>query len=164
MGVIADTSSRAQWVEGMEKFQILEGNIESEAIIYEFYNFPWPIADRDTVTRSVARLDYRKKEIDVKFTNTTHRLKPPVRGVVRIPKAAGEMFFRYESRNKTYTRNIIALDIGGRIPFWLVDQIVRKIPVKTLESLQEQVAKTKGKYQEFINKHQKLIDEQSELR
>jgi hypothetical protein len=153
MAVIADLPRRTEWMKDLDSSRIIEGDFESTAILYERYKFPWPANDRDTVTKSVVAVDYEKKEVNVHYFNTTHASLPPIKGLTRIPRVEGKILFRFVDEQKTYTKQQITLDVGGKLPLWAVRWLSRKMPVETLRGLQNQVRATRGKYPEFVQKH-----------
>lgn len=158
LAVLADAQTRTEWFENLEKFEVLSGEIEGSSILYEKYTFPWPAWDRDIVTLSKVYIDYKKKEVSVEFQSTKFKDKPPLAGIVRMPKTKGTMFFKFHDQHHTYTRNTLMLDVGGNLPDWVVSQVVKKIPYQTVYSLEQRIVQMKGKYDEFITKHKKLID------
>lgn len=155
MAVIADVSRRHEWMNSLEVSKVIEGDLESSASLYEKYNFPWPTLDRDTVTKATTSINYKTFEVSSKFSNSKHSDYPPVEGIVRIPKLEGGLYFKRVSNQETYTRNTFCVNFGGDLPKWLVNAVGEKMPAETLLDLQKQVLKTKGKYQKFVESHQK---------
>jgi len=156
MAVIADLSRRPEWVRNLKVSKAIEGDISSSVLLYEKYDFPWPALNRDTVTRSVTRIDYSNLEIEANFHHASHPEYPEERGVIRIPFIKGWQFFKYASETTTRTENSICIDIGGRIPAWLVRMVSRDMPSATILDLQRQVAKTRGQYKSFVEMHQQM--------
>jgi len=164
MAVIADLKRRPEWVRNLETSQAITGDISSTVLLYEKYNFPWPASDRDTVTKSVTKVNYETLEIEAEFFNSTHPEYPERQGTVRIPVIQGQQFFKYESETATLNRNSICIDIGGNLPAWLVRLVSRDMPINTLKDLQSQVEKTRGQYADFISRHKQLVPAKAGLR
>lgn len=156
LAVVADLENRAQWMKDLASTAVVEGDFASTAVLYERYDFPWPAADRDTVTKSIATVDYVKAEVSVHYFNTTHPNHPEASGLVRMPKVDGNIVFRYHSDEQTYTKQEITLDVGGDLPDWLVWWVSRNMPVDTLVGLEKRVKETKGQYQSFVTQHKEL--------
>lgn len=153
MAVISDLSKRQEWVKNLEFSRAISGDIASAVQLYEKYKMPWPASDRDTVTTSETIVDYKKLEIEANFFNSTHPDYPLKESIIRIPAIKGYQFFAYQSETTTLSRNTLCIDIGGDLPAWLVRVVSRAMPVDTLKSMQRQVEKTRGQYQEFIQQH-----------
>ena len=153
LAVLADVSRRTEWVDNLIKARIVEGEIDHDVTIYEQYFLPWPCDNRDTVVRSVIEKDLTKLEVKVKYHRVKHSKVPVYEDVTRMPVVQGDMTFTYAGCNRSFARMILALDVGGHFPQWAVNQFVKRAPVKTLEGLLEQVARTRGQYTDFIGRY-----------
>jgi hypothetical protein len=163
MAVIADLPRRSEWVRNLKVSKAIEGDISSSVLLYEKYDFPWPAMNRDTVTRSMTRIDYRTLEIEANFHHASHPEYPEERGVIRIPFIKGWQLFKYASVTTTHTENSICIDIGGQIPSWLVRMVSKDMPSATILDLQRQVAKTRGQYKNFVETHQQMARQAGSL-
>ena len=56
----------------------------------------------------------------------------------------------YIDHQTTYVVYQVDADPGGWLPHWLVRYTTKKLPLNTIRNLREQVAKTKGQYEERI--------------
>lgn len=153
LAVLADVSRRTEWVDNLIEALIVEGKIDHDVTIYEQYFLPWPCDNRDTVVRSVIEKDLKRLEVKVKYHRVKHPKVPEYEDVTRMPVVQGDMTFTYAGCNRSFARMILALDVGGHFPRWAVNQFVKRAPVKTLEGMLEQVARTRGQYTDFIGRY-----------
>lgn len=154
LAVLSDVGKRIHWVKDLKESQILEGSVETKVIIYEQFHLPWPCDNRDSVVESVIKQDLKKLEVSVEYHEVSHPKTPARDGVIRMPVARGNMFFRYLDEKHSFARFVLGLDVGGHLPEWLVNYVVRKSPIVTLEGLLRQVNQTRGEYRDFIRTHQ----------
>lgn len=159
MAVIADIDRRKEWVSNLAEVRKVAGDVESQITLYERMNLPWPFSDRDVIVESTIEKNYKTLEIRVNYHNVNlPEIVPEKKDIIRVPLVVGGFYFKSINPQQTYCQLTIKLQLGGKIPQWLMDMIIKKIPEKTLYSLLDQVKATKGKYKEFIQKHKSLSE------
>lgn len=150
LAVIADVPRRPEWLPDILESRILEGGIESSVVIYERFRMPGPIANRDCVVRSVIEKDYARGVVTVTFEQVEHHDMPPNDEHIRMPVVRGLMRYRFIDAHRTAAYYQTTLDVGGSLPRWLVRLATKRVPIFTLQSLIEQIGKTRGRYDDFI--------------
>lgn len=153
LAVVADIEARTKWVDSLTEARILEGDVEDTVTIYELYDLPWPAMDRDSVVQSVITQDLQHLEVNVAYAEVAHEAAPVKKEAVRMPTVRGAMHFQYVDRHTSFVQVIIGVDMGGAIPKFIVDGFARQAPVKTVEGLLKQVARTRGTYADFVDRH-----------
>ncbi len=147
LAVMHDVPRHTEWMERCAESKTLKVESKYRRIVYNRTDLPWPAADRDTVTRSIVRVIKTASTIDLEFKAIPDVLDP-IEDVVRMPRLEGRYQLRSTDRGTEVTYQVAAHP-GGRIPGWLVNQIVRSMPIKTLSRLPEQEAKHHETYQSF---------------
>lgn len=151
LAVLNDTGRNTEWMAACREAKVLKKSGPYERIVYNRTAAPWPVDDRDVVLQSKVSVDLEKKEVTITFYSIKSPLKGAVDGVVRMPRLKGHYHLKVLDDNKTRVTYQIDADPGGWLPEWLVASAQEELPRKTLVGLRDQVKKTKGQYDEFLN-------------
>jgi hypothetical protein len=121
--------------------------------VYQRLDAPWPVADRDLVVRGSFRVDEDRHQVVSSFKSVTSTRMPPRDGVVRVTELKG--FYQLTALDGGRTRVVYQVysDPGGSLPRWLARKAAEKIPAETITTLKRQVTRTRGQYQEFLNRY-----------
>ncbi|MHB8420995.1 MAG: START domain-containing protein [Myxococcales bacterium] len=163
LAVLADVSHRTEWVRDLKESRIVEGNVEKAVVIYERYHLPWPCHDRDAVAYSEIFEDDANLAVTVKYHEVVRPDVPERSGIVRMPSTRGSMFFRYLDKDHCFARVLVRLDVGGRIPGFIVNWVARQVPAITVDSLLKRVQATRGRYDGFIRAHAAAARQRSKI-
>jgi START domain len=163
MAVLSDIGHRTEWVRDLKESRIVAGNVESSVTIYERYHLPWPCHDRDSVAQSEIALDNKQLTVSVQYHEVVRVDVPSRPGIVRMPQTRGSMYFRYIDKSHSFARVVVKLDVGGRLPGWIVNWVARQVPAITVDSLLARVKTTRGQYRDFIQSHAAVARQQSAL-
>jgi len=136
---IEDTSKHTEWMYRCAESTLLKQVGDSEYLLYNRTDSPWPVSDRDVVLRSVKETKADGSEILMRFQNVTDASKPPVNGVVRMPKLRGYYKLTKVEGGKTQVTYEVEADVGGRLPDWIVRSVVKDMPYNTLDRLRARV-------------------------
>ena len=159
LAVLADIPRRTEWVNQLVETRAVEGDPESEVLMYSRFNLPWPVADRDSTIRSKINVDYERREVRVRFHTVEKASLPPKDGIVRVPLAKGEFFIKAKEPQSVFVRYQLTMDPGGWLPEWVAKMFVKEAPVRTLRALAKQVEQTRGQYRDFIHRHRLQLKE-----
>ena len=137
--VLVDKERRPEWVDRLKINKQLEKKSAFESIIYQSFDLPWPISDRDYIYRAKI---FRKSPNTVLITMSSIDYK-------KGPKTVGVRAHLQQSRyslsampgGKTAVEVEIHTDPKGRLPTWLVNLIQKSWPLKTLSGIRSQVKK-----------------------
>ena len=136
--VLADNAHRTDWVDRLEKSVLLEQSGRYEYIVYQHFDLPFPISDRDYVYR--ARAVKEAGKVVLYMESVEHPKAPATVGV-----RANLIRSKYELISKGKGSTIVIVEIhtdpGGLVPTWLVNLIQKSWPMKTLTALRHQVSK-----------------------
>ena len=156
MAVVADLPRRTEWIADLAEVRVLEGDVMSRVVLYERYDMPWPLRDRDSVVESTIHIDRAAGVVTVDYRGVSSPVVPVPDGTVRIPVVQGQMRFAWQGAQTTEARYEATLDVGGRIPEWLVKVAIRDVPAYTLKQAVEQVERTRGQYDDFVAEQRAL--------
>ena len=144
-------------MKNLSAARVIAGDPEDHVWLYSRYNLPWPAEDRDSVIESNILKDYAKGEITVVFKAVEDVRMPPVSGVVRVPIADGTIFLKKLTNTRIFVRYEMKTDPGGLLPEWICNHFTKDVPINTLKALKIQVEKTRGVYNDFIQRHSLLM-------
>jgi hypothetical protein len=139
--VLADNDHRTEWVDRLEKSIVLERNGEYEYVVYQHFDLPFPISDRDYVFRG--RAERSKSGAVILHLHSVRHPKAPATAGVRAELIRSKYVLEpdFGGKGKTKITVEIHTDPKGLIPNWLVNMIQKSWPMKTLVSMRKQVTK-----------------------
>ncbi len=150
LAIIDDLPRHREWVYRVDRSEVVERPDAFNLVAYLRFAFPWPAADRDGVVRiRVKRHWLPHHEIWIHAEKTTHPLRPPEPGVLRVPRSGGFTRLRWLSPTRTEIEYQLDTDPGGWLPRWLVRWLSEDLPHKIIQGLQAQVQRTQGQYKQF---------------
>lgn len=137
--VLADNDHRTEWVDRLEKSVLLERIGPYEYVVYQQFDLPFPISDRDYVYRGKA-VGGPGGRVVLHMHSVQHPKAPETVGV-----RANLIGSKYELIPKNKQQTIVIVEIHtdpkGLIPSWLVNTIQKGWPRKTLVALGNQAKK-----------------------
>lgn len=111
---------------------------KNEIITYNWGNAPWPVADRDNITRSI----FTKTGNQVKVSMTSiPDFIPKKSGIVRVPRSEGYWLFIDQGNGIIKVVQQSVADLGGNVPDWLVNSTIVEGPYDILLALKNMLQK-----------------------
>lgn len=150
LAVLNDVERHTQWMAKMRESTLVSRRDDFNLRLYQIFDAPWPVTDRDAVLLVHVEYDRERQRIGVHFRNV--RTHPHAPGLVRLPQLDIMVRLRFAGPHKTWVRYQMDVDPGGQIPNWVMRWILRRLPFRTLEKLRKQVQRTRGKYSLFLDK------------
>ncbi len=150
LAVITDVPNQTKWMHDCSEARLLHAGPNDVSVIYNRTASPWPVSDRDVVLRTEVTLLEPGHRVVVRFANTTDSAAPPVDGVVRMPRLAGDYDLVAISATRTRVTYQLDIDPGGSLPAWAAGRTARDTPLYTLLGLRARVAATRGQYADFV--------------
>lgn len=140
---IEDVKSHTKWMHRCAESTTLKVLGETESLVYNRTDSPWPVSDRDVVLKTKRVVNGDGDEVLLAFQNTKSDLKGEQDGVVRMPKLVG--FYKLTKLNDGRTKVVyqVEADVGGSLPNWIVKRVVKEMPYETLSKLRDRVSKQK---------------------
>ncbi|MEE2788516.1 MAG: START domain-containing protein [Myxococcota bacterium] len=153
LAIVEDVKRHHEWVSRVDHSTIMDRPDPFHMRAYVRFDFPWPASDRDGIIDvTVKRVWAPHHEIMVQFGRVSDRRRPPLDGVVRVPRSLGFTRLRWLNPRQTHVIYQLDSDPGGRLPRWLIRWIAKDLPSKILRGLKRQVQRTARDYDEFLRR------------
>ena len=112
---------------------------KDEIITYNLGNAPWPVLDRDNITRSIFKKT-KSNEVKVSMTSLPDYI-PHKSNIVRVPRAKGYWLFTDVGNGQIKVTQQSVADLGGSVPDWVVNSTIVEGPYDTLLALKNMLEK-----------------------
>ncbi len=143
MSLLYDVEVATEWVWKTREMRVLQELSENEGrIVYQLVSAPWPVSDREIITRSQGYTDPETSEIFIKLECMANFL-PKNDKYVRVPELEGAWNIIPLSEKQCRVVFRLHIEPGGEIPAWLANIAVIDTPYHTLVNLREMVKKEK---------------------
>lgn len=140
--LVTDFPNNKSWVYMHKKTEILERNNPYSWIIYNQTDAPWPITDRDIITKTVLKQDSTTKTVTIiGKAIPEYGTKDP--DYVRIPFALSQWCFVPLKDSLVDVSFTLELDVGGNIPRWLANMTATKGPYETMRRFRKEIHRKK---------------------
>ncbi|HQP70864.1 MAG TPA: START domain-containing protein [Clostridiales bacterium] len=140
----ASADSVYKFLTGFEKFPEYYDNISSIKIIdsndssayhYTVINTPWPLKDRDMVTKII--ISKNKDKITLNSRSVTDPEFPESDKLIRVNGFKEQLEIEVSGNNKTVLKITGSMKITEKVPSWVIDKLILTGPVKTVEILEK---------------------------
>jgi hypothetical protein len=134
---IRNAVGRNNWMYNTFDTKDIKKVSDNEIYSYSRVAAPWPVSDRDNVTKYT----YKKvsdKEIYVYLSNV-NGIAPEKSGIVRIKRMEGYWHFKDLDNGFIQVSQIAVAEPGGSIPAWLANSAVIDSPYNTLLNMKNHI-------------------------
>jgi len=143
LSLLYDVDIATEWVWKTKEMRVLQELSEDEGrVVYQLVSAPWPVSDREIITKSQGYLDPATSEIFIKLECLPSFL-PKHDKHVRVPELEGAWNIIPLSEKQCRVVFRLHIEPGGEIPSWLANIAVIDTPYHTLVNLREMVKKEK---------------------
>ncbi|MBK6688000.1 MAG: hypothetical protein IPG45_26230 [Deltaproteobacteria bacterium] len=143
LAVLHDTHRKTEWMQNCVESTRLKKLGPGQSIMYNRTGSTVPlVADRDVVLESAVTIWREKGQVKVEVWNVDDPAKPPVDGVVRMPRLQATWTLVALDQGNTEITYQVQADPGGALPAWVVNLVAKKIPLHTIQNLRKQVVKS----------------------
>ncbi len=143
LSLLYDIDVATEWVWKTKEMRLLKELTDDEGrIVYQLVSAPWPVSDREIITRSQGYMDPETSEIFIKLECLADYL-PRNDKYVRVPQLEGAWNIVPLSENQCRVVFRLHIEPGGEIPSWLANIAVIDTPYHTMVNLQKMVKKEK---------------------
>ena len=140
--LVTDFPNNKNWVFLNEKTEILKKENHHLWILYSVTDAPWPVTDRDIVSRTVLSQDSMTKIVTIRG-EAIPRYRPVNPYYVRIPFALSRWRFIPLKDRLVEIEFTLELDVGGSIPQWLANMAATEGPYQTLRRFRKEIQRKK---------------------
>lgn len=162
LSVLADVVNTPKWIETLKTMIELEAVSETEKILYNEIETPWPLTNRDVIVRAKFYYDKKNQWIHIQTKSIkSHPKAPKDTGHVRIPYIKSQWSLKAINKGKaTWVEFKVQADPGGIIPTWAANMAAKNIPFKSIRNLRRRVAQGKFNYEiiEIFKKYDAAYD------
>lgn len=139
--VLLDNEHRTEWVNRLKYSKIIEEKAKPyEYVVYQEFEFPWPMGKRDLIYKGKVYKDENLKEVKLKMKSVEHQDAPKTSNI-RAELYGSRYKLKPLGKNKTILTVKIHYDPKGSVPKWLTNSIQKKWPIKTIDGIRKQVKK-----------------------
>jgi len=151
LAIIDDVPRHKEWVYRLQTSVLLSRPDPLHARAYMRFGFPWPTSDRDGIVDVVVRRKWKPHhELWITFKSAVDKRRPPLKGVVRVPRTIGFTRLRWLDPNHTHIIYEIDTDPAGNLPRWLVRWISKDLPLRIVRGLRKQLRRKRRSYTKFL--------------
>ena len=141
-GLLQDYEAHPDWMRAIDKCQLVEQATPKTRYLYYTIDMPWPLWDRDLVSKSTF---YPKENGSVLMKmEAASTKKSKSKNHVRMKSAKGYWLVKSISKSKTKATYQYKADPNG-IPVTLVNMFLLEAPKASFEGLKTQVKLSKYK-------------------
>ncbi len=141
--VLTDVANHHKWMYQVYHSEILKKVNDTAWYYYAISNSPWPVDDRDYVSFTKVKIDSINGNIAVTSRGVPDYI-PQMEGIVRLPYSYSQWIFKALDKDHTYAELKIEVDIGGKVPAWLLNMFITRGPYFTMMRFSKQVKEATG--------------------
>lgn len=131
-----NTTDYTAWVHKCYKAEVLETLSSQETVEYYAYDFPWPLSNRDCVSRSIFSQDSLTRVVTLETTVAEgFENAPTAQEHVRIPELLNKWILTPTVEGHVEIEYFLKTSPGGRIPDWAVNLAIDHGALKTILNL-----------------------------
>ena len=148
LALVDDIPAYPKWIHTCVEAKVLKKIDQRESVVYTVNDAPWPVSDRDAVTRNVISQNYETLAVTISILGVPDFV-PPEPGLVRVKKLKG--FWRFSPLATGSVRVVYQVhnEPGGKLPTWLVNSVVVTQPFRTLLNMKERIKETVYRVKEY---------------
>ncbi|NHQ60481.1 cyclase [Chlorobium sp. BLA1] len=148
LSLLFDIEAATEWVWKTKEMRLLQelsadnGEKDNGRVVYQLVSAPWPVSDREIITRSQGYMDPDTSEVFIKLECLPDFL-PKNDKYVRVPHLEGAWNIIPLSANQCRVVFRLHIEPGGEIPSWLANIAVIDTPYHTMNNMRDMVKKDK---------------------
>ncbi len=140
VALIRDNSACTRWADLCKESRMLEEISETESLAYNLNDIPWPVKDRDAITRVVWSHDAETGAVTMVATAIDSALIPATRKAVRLKNAVTKWILTPTAEGRLEIANEGHIDPSGPTPAWMTNLLLVDSPFKTMQSLRREMS------------------------
>ncbi|NOR87621.1 MAG: hypothetical protein GQ527_08440 [Bacteroidales bacterium] len=140
--LIKDFRSHKDWMFANHGAYIIDSISPYEWIYYSISETPWPLVDRDVVSRVKLNIYPESKQVIIKSIGEPD-LIPASQEMIRIPKLISQWTITKIDADHSMVELDILADAGGKVPQWIVNLFASSGPFRTIENMKLELQKDK---------------------
>jgi hypothetical protein len=143
LSLLYDIDAATEWVWKTREMRVLQELTETDGrVVYQLVSAPWPVTDREIISRSTAYMDPETSEAFIKIECLPDFL-PEDERYVRVRQMEGAWNILPLSENSCRVVFRLHIEPAGEIPSWLANIAVIDTPYHTICNLRDMVKREK---------------------
>ena len=143
LSLLYDIDVATEWVWKTREMRVLQELTENDGrVVYQLVSAPWPVSDREIISRSTAFMDPKTSEAFIRIECLPDFL-PEDERYVRVRQMEGAWNILPLSENSCSVVFRLHIEPGGEIPSWLANIAVIDTPYHTMCNLRDMVKREK---------------------
>ncbi len=134
--LLDDTKRAPLWIANCREVTILSSDKNNIRIVHSKFDAPWPIKDRDMVTKSVSYYQHNILFIDIIDVGEQY---PQTEGYVRMQQVNGQWKLFLAANGLLTIEYTGRADPAGKIPTWLANRTLISSVRETFENIVQQL-------------------------
>ncbi len=144
--ILRNVEHATKWTPNLLVRRYVENISDTEAILYDVSNMPWPVIDREMVLHHKLSTSADKEFLVLSFKSIEHPSMKKKTENIRAQVKLGEIKFKpVDGGEKTYIEMTVLVDPAGSIPVWVVNLLQVSIPYDFLMALNTYAVDTEFK-------------------
>ena len=135
---VLDVENYVHWQYNTIQVRTIEKVNDHEVIYYTEIAAPWPVSNRDMITRISIVQDPGTKIVTI-TTKSVPGLIPPKENLVRVPMSLGIWTVVPISSSHLEVSYLMQIDPGGSVPAWLINMVSAQAPYESFKNLKEKI-------------------------
>lgn len=131
---ISDVDHYTDWIYNCYSASVVKKTSDSDIITYQIIKAPWPVSDRDVVSRCRVTQDNKTKVVTI-TSDIIHGLIPEKDDFVRVKDFHSKYILTPQNDGFIDINYEMGTDPGGIVPAWLVNLVIVNAPYSTQENL-----------------------------
>jgi START domain len=138
LSILEDVDRACEWTAHCDEMRKLQVRSDVEMLVYARMNAPWPVRDRDVVTRIAMSIN-SVTQVVADISSVAGGPAAPD-DVVRIPAMQARYTFVAKGPRQVDVEYEIEVDPGGTLPDWVKNMVGRDLAHQTLQRLRERAS------------------------
>jgi len=138
VSLVKDPEYHPNWIYANKQARFLKIISDFEWIYYNISEAPWPVRNRDLITRVKLEQDPNSYAVRIDSEGLPDYI-PANKNLVRIARLKSSWVFTPKSNGIVDIRFELSIDLGGDIPAWLINLAIDKGPFNTIRNLKKAV-------------------------
>ncbi|MBS1773627.1 MAG: hypothetical protein JST82_12275 [Bacteroidetes bacterium] len=132
--ILLDIPGQKDWVYSTKASTVVKVIAENELIYYSEKSMPWPVSNRDVVTRVKVLQDTAKGTLTL-TAFSENNIIPVKKNIVRVPSSQVTWKVSTTGSNRLKIEYYAKADPGGTLPAWVTNMFLTKGPYETFVKL-----------------------------
>lgn len=137
--LLKDHANLKSWFVRCPVSKRLKKVSENEYYIYFLVDSPWPVSDRDNITKMIFEL--LEDGTQLVHLKCVPDYLPEKSNLVRLPRLQGKWIFEPQTNGMVKVTQQVLSDPGGKVPAWIINFALVDAPFKAFCNLREEVKK-----------------------